>query len=72
MLFYELAQNLNFTPVYVPATKNVTGAPDVNGTWDGILGMLQKGEIDLSVGPHAIAHSVMSIGSFIRPLFKTK
>ena len=72
MLFYELAERLNFTPVYVSATKNVTGAPDNNGKWDGILGMLQKNEIDLSVGPHGLNPRVMSIASFVRPLFKSK
>lgn len=70
-IFYELAQQLNFTPVFVEARENVTGS-QVNGVWNGILGMLQRNEIDFAAGPMTYDINALPVASFVRPLLRTK
>lgn len=71
LIYYELAESLNFTPVYVPATKNVTGS-SINGTWNGLMGMLQRNEIDLSLGPQTLDKNLLPVARFLKPIFKTQ
>lgn len=43
-VYYELADLLNYTTVYVEAVDNATGVR-VKGVWNGILGKFIKGLI---------------------------
>ncbi|KAK3792934.1 hypothetical protein RRG08_033784 [Elysia crispata] len=48
-LVTELARRLNFSFTMVEPADNEWGRPLADGTWTGIVGMLQKHEIDISV-----------------------
>lgn len=70
-VYYELGNRLNFTPVYVESVDNVTGSP-VKGVWNGLIGMLQRNEIDLSVGPMGMHTETLSVAGYVKPLLITK
>lgn len=70
-VYYELGRRLNFTAAYVESPDNVTGSP-LNGEWNGLIGMLQRNEIDLAVGPMSFDISSMYVSGYLRPLLSTK
>lgn len=70
-IFYELAAQLNCTPLVLRATQNVTGF-STNGTWNGLIGMMTRNETDLAVGPISVQTTIMDIADFIHPLLRTK
>ena len=44
---YYMAEKLNFTPKFLASVDNKWGGKDVNGTWNGMVGMLVKDEADI-------------------------
>ena len=44
---YYLAKKLNFTPKFLASIDDKWGGKDINGTWNGMVGMLVKDEADI-------------------------
>ena len=49
-ILYELQQQLNFTINYVPSADKLWGGKKKNGTWNGLVGMLNDKKIDMTLG----------------------
>ena len=43
-----LAEELNFTIKFIQSVDGKWGGVDINGTWDGLIGMLVRGEVDVA------------------------
>lgn len=52
--------------LYVPK-DGVWGTPDKNGNWSGIMGMVQREEVDMAVGSLFISEQRMSVADFSYP-----
>ena len=44
-----LAERLNFTLEFIPSIDGSYGNQLENGSWNGMVGMLQRGEADLAI-----------------------
>lgn len=68
----QLEEILNFTSVHFPSVDNVTGIPEENGTWSGLVGMLQRKEIDVAVSEFIMDEQRSHVVEFTRPLLKSR
>lgn len=50
-LFKYALREINCTYVYSPATIRIIDRPDENGTYNGVIGMIQRNEYDLALFP---------------------
>ena len=48
-IWKSLEQVLNFTTVFVPNVDGKWGGYDENGDWNGLLGMVDRNEIDTTL-----------------------
>lgn len=53
------------------AVENVTGIKVKNGRWTGLLGMVQRDEIDFVVGPVTFLRDVATVAGAVRPLLRS-
>ncbi|XP_064102846.1 glutamate receptor ionotropic, kainate 2-like [Macrobrachium nipponense] len=56
MLLQILATNINFTYSLVQSSDGSWGFLFPNGTWNGIIGMILKKEVDFALGPFGISY----------------
>ncbi|XP_071549700.1 probable glutamate receptor [Panulirus ornatus] len=49
-----LAERANFDYELVQPSDHVWGGPSANGSWTGMLGMLQRQEVEFAVGPFGV------------------
>ncbi|XP_067660212.1 probable glutamate receptor [Haliotis asinina] len=67
-----LAENLNFSYKIIPPKESIWGKNE-NGSWTGVLGMLQRREADLSADHITIHADRYSVADFIMPpLFENR
>ncbi|XP_042860607.1 probable glutamate receptor [Penaeus japonicus] len=64
-----LATSLNFT-YSVVLGDGYWGAPDANGTWNGMIGMLLKEQADFGLGPFGMTHARSEVVDFTMPIFR--
>nr|KAG5714837.1 hypothetical protein BaRGS_000325 [Batillaria attramentaria] len=69
-LLDEIASVLNFTYVFVEPGDGQYGAPDGNGSWNGMVGMMLKGELDMAIGPFTITPGRKSVIDFTVPFME--
>nr|CAD2187510.1 unnamed protein product [Meloidogyne enterolobii] len=66
-LLREMAKLLNFTYELVEVDDGAYGVEDEYGHWNGIIGVLQRHEADLSVSALTITYSRVSVVDFTLP-----
>ncbi|KAL7076498.1 hypothetical protein ACQ4LE_004351 [Meloidogyne hapla] len=66
-LLREMAKLLNFTYDLVEVDDGAYGVEDEYGHWNGIIGVLQRHEADLSVSALTITYSRVSVVDFTLP-----
>ncbi|XP_045118643.1 probable glutamate receptor [Portunus trituberculatus] len=66
-LLFILASSLGFEYELVTPPDGVWGAPDANGTWNGLLGLLQRQEVEASLGPFGVTHQREEVCDFSYP-----
>ncbi|XP_047492028.1 probable glutamate receptor [Penaeus chinensis] len=66
-----LANSLNFSYTFVDG-DGYFGAPVGNGSWNGMIGMLKRQEIDIALGPFAMSHERRQVVDFTVPLLMEK
>ncbi|XP_064635760.1 glutamate receptor ionotropic, kainate 3-like [Lineus longissimus] len=52
----ELAKQYNFSYKMVESIDGKWGAPNEDGSWNGLIGMVIRGEADMAIGPFTITH----------------
>ncbi|KAG7174899.1 Glutamate receptor U1-like 9 [Homarus americanus] len=65
----ELAASLNFTYSIVQG-DGYWGAPDSNGTWNGMIGMVLRKEVDFGLGPFGLSHQRSQVVDFTMPILR--
>uniref|UniRef100_A0AC35U4L6 PBPe domain-containing protein n=1 Tax=Rhabditophanes sp. KR3021 TaxID=114890 RepID=A0AC35U4L6_9BILA len=66
-LLQEMAIILNFTWTILEVKDGAYGVEDESGRWNGVIGMLQRHEADLSVSAVTITYSRSSVVDFTLP-----
>ncbi|KAK7507703.1 hypothetical protein BaRGS_00001638 [Batillaria attramentaria] len=56
--------------VFVEPGDGQYGAPDGNGSWNGMVGMMLKGELDMAIGPFTITPGRKSVIDFTVPFME--
>ncbi|MPC24171.1 glutamate receptor ionotropic, kainate 1-like [Portunus trituberculatus] len=59
-----LSSVLNFDYEFVRPVDRVWGGPDANGSWNGLLGLLQRREVELAVGPFGVTNQRETVCDF--------
>ncbi|XP_071533139.1 probable glutamate receptor isoform X2 [Panulirus ornatus] len=67
-LLQALAVALNFEYTLVRPEDGMWGAPNADGTWNGMLGMVKRNEADLALGPFGITEARASVVEFSQPI----
>lgn len=68
----ELERIMNFSSVNYPSIDKVNGIPEKNGTWNGLVGMLQRHEIDAAVSNFLMNSQRSRAIDFTRPLLRSR
>ncbi|XP_047482485.1 glutamate receptor-like [Penaeus chinensis] len=63
-----VAEKLNLCYELVPSVDGLWGAKLPNGSWFGMLGMLERKEVDMSVGPFAPSTERATVADFSVPI----
>ncbi|XP_071530822.1 glutamate receptor 2-like [Panulirus ornatus] len=63
-----LADKVNFDYEVVQSPDHLWGAPQPNGSWTGMLGMLQRKEVEIVLGPSSMSHQRETICDFSDPI----
>ncbi|XP_047468311.1 glutamate receptor U1-like [Penaeus chinensis] len=63
-----LASTLNFNYTLVRPPDGAWGAPNSDGDWNGMLGMIQRNEVDLALGPFGLTESRAKVAQFSQPI----
>lgn len=67
----ELGNRLNFSCKYQRSVDNAIGTVDLNGNWNGLIGMLQKGETDVAIAELSMTEPRSYIVDYGVPLIST-
>ncbi|XP_064100968.1 glutamate receptor U1-like [Macrobrachium nipponense] len=67
-LLESLSYALNFSYTLTRPPDGAWGAPDENGNFNGMLGMIQRNEIDLALGPFGMTEGRARVAAFSRPV----
>nr|XP_053649837.1 glutamate receptor ionotropic, kainate 4-like [Cherax quadricarinatus] len=59
--------NLRFEIVRPP--DGLWGVADANGSWNGMLGMIQRQEVDMALGPFAVSYQRTKVADFPATIF---
>ncbi|XP_063840047.1 glutamate receptor ionotropic, delta-2-like isoform X1 [Scylla paramamosain] len=59
-----LSSVLNFDYEFMRPVDRVWGGPDANGSWNGLLGLLQRREVELAVGPFGVTNQRETVCDF--------
>lgn len=70
-IWRELADTLNFTYIYHLSKDKTSGLESPNGTWNGLIEMLTKNEIDVAVIPLSMAKNRIRLVDFSVPIIST-
>ncbi|MPC54253.1 putative glutamate receptor [Portunus trituberculatus] len=60
---------LSFDYEFVRPVNMAWGRPYPNGSWDGMLGQLQRREVEFAVGPFGVTYQRESICDFTDPMY---
>nr|XP_027227208.1 glutamate receptor ionotropic, kainate 5-like [Penaeus vannamei] len=63
-----ILDKLNMCYEFVVPADGLWGTPFPNGSWSGMMGMLQRKEVDAAVGPFAITLARASVADFSAPI----
>ncbi|XP_053634332.1 probable glutamate receptor [Cherax quadricarinatus] len=63
------AKIINFEYELVLAPENLWGGPLRNGSWTGMLGMLQRNEVELAIAPFFVTPERESVCDFTTPVY---
>ncbi|ELU16508.1 hypothetical protein CAPTEDRAFT_185470 [Capitella teleta] len=66
-LINVLAEKLNFTYSVVPSVDGLWGGQDPNGTWDGMIGMLMRQEVDIAASGISMTLPRLKVVDFTYP-----
>ncbi|XP_045130681.1 probable glutamate receptor [Portunus trituberculatus] len=66
-----LAISMNFTYRLVPPKDKTFGSLNEDGTWNGMVGLVNRGEVDLGMGPFAITEPRWLAVSYSQPISHT-
>ncbi|XP_071548115.1 glutamate receptor-like [Panulirus ornatus] len=64
-----LADKVNFDYELVQPSDHVWGIPQPNGSWTGLLGMLQRKEVEVAFGPFVVTPQRETVCDFSYPIF---
>ncbi|XP_066982154.1 probable glutamate receptor [Macrobrachium rosenbergii] len=64
-----LAEKLNFRYELLQPPDRVWGVAGPNGSWTGMLGMLQREEVEMAVGPFAVSRARETVCDFAAPVY---
>lgn len=67
----ELSEKLNFTYVYVLSVDNGTGSINPDGSWNGLIGMLLRKEINVAVSEFTVTEIRTHFVDFSVPILTT-
>ncbi|XP_042241496.1 probable glutamate receptor [Homarus americanus] len=67
-LLRALGDALNFNYTLVRPPDGAWGAPDSNGVWNGMIGMVKRNEADLAMGPFGITEARAKVVEFSQPI----
>ncbi|PSN34585.1 Ionotropic receptor 117 [Blattella germanica] len=71
ILWAILEKILNFKSIYLRPADNNFGALK-NGTWNGLIGMIVRKEIEIAVDGFLITAGRMDVVQYMRPLFRAR
>nr|KAG5707744.1 hypothetical protein BaRGS_003319 [Batillaria attramentaria] len=66
-LINALAEELKFTYQLVAPGDGLFGAPEPDGSWNGMVGMVKRGEADMAIGPFTITSIRETVVDFTVP-----
>ena len=66
LMYLSTSMNFTFTVVRPPDGK--WGVGDVNGNWNGMLGMVKRKEVDFALGPFGIIYEREQVCDFTYPV----
>ncbi|PVD37579.1 hypothetical protein C0Q70_00175 [Pomacea canaliculata] len=66
-ILQELSQRLNFSYQLIESIDGHFGAPTSNGSWNGMIAMLMRDELDLAIGPLTITSVREAVIDFTVP-----
>ncbi|KAK8407845.1 hypothetical protein O3P69_002404 [Scylla paramamosain] len=69
--FQILAISMNFTYRLVRPKDNTFGSLNEDGTWNGMVGLVNRGEVDLGLGPFAITEPRWLAVGYSQPVAHT-
>nr|XP_045611739.1 probable glutamate receptor [Procambarus clarkii] len=67
-LLTVLSRAINFKYTLVRPPDGAWGAPDSNGVWNGMIGMVKRNEADLALGPFGLTGSRAAVAEFSQPI----
>ena len=65
---YSLQERLNFTCKLIPSVDGYFGGSGINGSWNGVVGMLIKGQADIAAAALIITKERSGVISYSIPL----
>nr|XP_045588543.1 probable glutamate receptor [Procambarus clarkii] len=63
------AAKMNFSYELIRPSDRVWGGPQPNGSWTGMLGMLQRQEVELAIGPFGVTDLRETVCDFSVPVY---
>ncbi|XP_033737179.1 glutamate receptor ionotropic, delta-1-like [Pecten maximus] len=66
----ELAMRFNFRYTLVEPRDGLWGGPNTDGTWNGMVGMVMKGEVAFAIGPFTITSLRERVIDFTKPFME--
>ncbi|XP_069702373.1 glutamate receptor U1-like [Periplaneta americana] len=67
-IWFTLEKQLKFTTVFTSPADGIWGLTTDNGSWPGVVGMVQRGEIDVCTLPIFFSQEMMDAVDFLAPL----
>uniref|UniRef100_A0A0P4WK49 Ionotropic glutamate receptor L-glutamate and glycine-binding domain-containing protein n=1 Tax=Scylla olivacea TaxID=85551 RepID=A0A0P4WK49_SCYOL len=68
-LLLMLTSKMNVSVEIVPPSDGLWGVELPNGSWNGMLGMIQRQEVDMALGPFAISYPRTRVADFPASIF---
>nr|XP_027218140.1 probable glutamate receptor [Penaeus vannamei] len=65
----NILEKLDLCYEFVVPPDGLWGSPFPNGSWFGMMGMLQRKEVDVAVGPFAVTRAREAVADFSIPIF---
>ncbi|XP_042205611.1 glutamate receptor ionotropic, delta-1-like [Homarus americanus] len=70
-IFKVIQKKLGFCYEFMRPPDGLWGAPLRNGSWFGMMGMMQRKEADMAIGPFGVTLSRSSVADFSVPILST-